>query len=134
MQYKNAVTKVSVVMLFALIWFAVLFAANSAVGIYFSGRTLDAWVFLLATFVAFFLPSALFAVGAKLLSLPLAYTTATVLGLLIVERLYIRQYHITDWSLLTLLNLSTDIAGFVVGAILGGVVLRNERRSKVPAT
>jgi hypothetical protein len=132
MQFRNSGTKAAAVGLFALVWFVGLFAAHTAVGIYYAGKTLDASTFLLTTAAAFAVLSALFAVGARLLTLPFMYTVGTVFGLLLVERIFLRQYQITDWGVLTLLNLSADVIGFIVGAAIGGVVIRNRGQPKAP--
>jgi len=128
-KFGNPAIKIGAVALFALVWFVSLFLAHSAVGIYFAGKTVNTWIFLVTTFFAFALVSTLLSVAARLLALPFVHTVAIVLGLLLLERIFARHYQISDWGVQTLMNLSADVAGFIVGVLLGGAIVRNRGQS-----
>lgn len=123
--------KIGATVLLAVLWLVSLITTNWIVGVYFAGRTLDAWVLLLATFLAFAVPSMLFAAAARLLRLSLILSAAIVLGLLIGERLFLRHYEIAEWGALTVFNLGADIVGFLLGAVLGGAMVRSRPATTV---
>ena len=92
---------------------------------------MDAWMFSLATLLAFAVPSMLFAASARVLVLNLMTSATLVLGVLIGERLFLRHYEITEWGVLTISNLGADIVGFFLGAVVGAVIVRSRPATTV---
>jgi hypothetical protein len=116
--------RLGIALLFAIAWYMAMVAIDWVVGLQMANQTFDAWLFLLVKFLAFVIPSIAFAVVTVRQGLPFVSIAFVVLALLVGERLLLRQYEIFEWAGLTVLHLSVDVAGFLIGSVAGWVAVR----------